>query len=72
MLIWFAENAATILICAVLAAVVFLILRGMVRGRIKACGDCGSCGGCSVDDAASGCAACPYHGACGGAGDSRS
>ena len=45
MFAWLAANAATILISAALVVIVGLIIRGMVRGRIKTCGDCGSCGG---------------------------
>ncbi len=53
MLAWLAENAATILIAAALAVLVFFIVRGLIRGNVKACGDCG--GGCS---------ACQYGEAC--------
>ena len=69
MLTWFIENAATILITAALAVIVFFILRGMVRGRIKTCSDCASCGTCAAGESASGCAACPFHGGCCGEGE---
>ena len=59
MLAWLTANAATIIISLLLAAVVFLIIRGMVRGRVGGCADCGSCGSCSACRAsASGCEAC--------------
>lgn len=58
MLVWILNNAATIVLSAVLAAVVYFIARGIVRGRIKTC-DCGSSSDCS-----SGCAACPFGGSC--------
>ncbi len=49
MLSWLAANAATILISAFLLALIVLIVRGLVRGRIKTCDECGSgCGGCSA------------------------
>ena len=58
MLAWIAENAATIIISAVLLAVVFLIVRGMLKGRIKTCGDCADCG--------SPCAGCRFRENCSG------
>ena len=64
MLIWLMNNAATIVLSAALAASVFFIVRGIIRGRIKTC-DCGSCSACSASDNASGCAACPFGGSCG-------
>ena len=52
MLNWFAQNLGTILIALALAAVVVLILRGLLRDRRKgkhSCGgNCGACGGCSA------------------------
>lgn len=65
MLTWLAENAATILISAVILVVVGLIIRGMVRGKIKTCGDCGSCSGaCASERESAGCGACPFSGNC--------
>ena len=66
MFAWLAANAATILISAVLIIIVGLIIRGMVRGRIKTCGDCGSCGGAcaSSGDGQSACSACRFSGQC--------
>ena len=61
MMAWIINNAATIVISVVLSAVVFFIVRGMVRGEIKSC-DCGSC---AASDGPSGCAACPFSGNCG-------
>ncbi len=56
MLTWLAANAATIIITAALLVVVGLIVRGMLRGRIRTCGDCGSCG--------SACGGCRFSGSC--------
>lgn len=70
MLTWLAENAATILISAVLLLIVGLIIRGMLRGRIKTCGDCGSCSGaCASEGGSAGCGTCPFSGKCGGGND---
>jgi len=63
MLVWILNNAATIVLSAVLAAAVFFIVRGMIRGRIKTC-DCGSCGADTSVEGCSGCAACPFGGSC--------
>lgn len=64
MLSWLAANAATILISAALLVIVGLIVRGMVRGRIRTCGDCGSCGGACGTAASSGCGGCQFSGQC--------
>lgn len=49
MLSWIAENIATVAICAVLAAVVVLIIVGMIRDRKKGKSSCGcSCGSCPM------------------------
>ena len=53
MLAWFLENIATILICAVLIAVVAAIIVSMVRDRKKGKSSCGC-----------GCANCPISGSC--------
>lgn len=58
MFAWLAANAATILISAVLLLIVGLIIRGLVRGKVKICGDCGSCGACAAGCKGSGCQAC--------------
>ena len=50
---WISENIATILICAVLLAVVAFIIAGMVRDRKKGKSSCGC-----------GCAKCPMSGSC--------
>ena len=46
MLTWILENAATILISAVILLAVVIIVRGMAKGKIKTCSDCG--GDCSA------------------------
>ena len=56
MLAWLAANLINIVLILVIAAVIGLILRGMVRdrkagkspcgGSCADCGACGSCGGC--------------------------
>lgn len=53
MFAWILENIATILICAVLLAVVALILTSMIRKRKKGVSSCG----CS-------CSSCPMSAAC--------
>ena len=53
MLAWFSENIGTILICAVLLAVVAAIIVGLVRDRKKGKSSCGC-----------GCANCPMSGSC--------
>ena len=53
MLMWLCQNAATIIICAVLAAVVILIIISMVRGKKKGESTCGC-----------GCKACPMSDSC--------
>ncbi len=53
MLSWFAENLATILICAVLIAIVAIIIVVLVRNRRKGKSSCGC-----------GCANCPMSGSC--------
>lgn len=57
MLTWLSAHAATIVISLALAVIVFFIVRGLVRGRIKTC-DSGSCG--------SACSQCPMGGSCHG------
>ena len=56
MLAWLAANLINIVLILVIAAVIGLILRGMIRdrkagkstcgGSCADCGACGSCGGC--------------------------
>ncbi|NCC61619.1 MAG: FeoB-associated Cys-rich membrane protein [Verrucomicrobiae bacterium] len=53
MLMWLAENLATILICTALAAVVALIIISMIRGKKKGKTSCGC-----------GCTGCPMSGSC--------
>ena len=53
MLAWIGDNIATIIICAVLAAVVTVIVIGMVRRKKKGKSSCGC-----------GCAGCPMSSAC--------
>lgn len=53
MLTWICENIATIVICAVLIAVVAAIIAGMAKNRKKG----KSCCGC-------GCSGCPMGGSC--------
>lgn len=51
MLTWLCENAATILICAVLIAVVAAIIVSMVRRRKKGASSCGcGCSHCAMND----------------------
>ena len=55
LLLWLKENLATILVCLLLALIVFWIVRGMIRNRragksacggtCAGCGICGKCGG---------------------------
>ena len=48
---WLSQNIGTIIICAVLLAIVAAIITGMVRkkkqGRSMVC-NCGSCGSCPM------------------------
>ena len=53
MLAWLTENIATMMICAVLIAVVAAIIIGMVRNKKKGKSSCGF-----------GCADCPLNGSC--------
>ena len=53
MLSWIASNLATILICAVLIAVVAVIILHLARNKAKGKSSCGC-----------GCANCAMHGAC--------
>lgn len=53
MLNWIAENLATILICAILILIVFLIIRYLLRQKKAGKSSC-SCG----------CANCAMHGQC--------
>ena len=53
MLTWISENIATIIICAVLLAIVATVIVGMVRNKKKGKSSCGS-----------GCANCPMSGNC--------
>ena len=58
MLSWLAANLINILLVAVIAAVVILLIRGMIRdkkagksscgGNCAACGACSSCGKCAA------------------------
>lgn len=53
MLAWILENIATIIICAVLIAVVAAIIVSMIRNKKKGKSSCGC-----------GCADCPMSGSC--------
>lgn len=53
MLTWISENIASIIICAVLLAIVATVIVGMVRNKKKGKSSCGS-----------GCANCPMSGKC--------
>lgn len=53
MLTWISENIATIIICAVLLAIVATVIVGMVRNKKKGKSSCGC-----------GCANCPMSGKC--------
>ena len=53
MLSWLCENAATIIICAVLAAVVAALIVNMVKNRKKGKSSCGC-----------GCSSCPMSVSC--------
>ncbi len=53
MLAWLSENWATVLICAVLIAIVAAIVVSMIRNRKKGKSSCGC-----------GCANCPMNGSC--------
>ena len=58
MLSWLSANLINILLVAVIAAVVILLIRGMIRdkkagksscgGNCAACGACSSCGKCAA------------------------
>ncbi|MDD7035756.1 MAG: FeoB-associated Cys-rich membrane protein [Firmicutes bacterium] len=50
---WISENLATIIICAVLAAIVVAIIAGMIRNKKKGKSSCGC-----------GCSSCPMSGSC--------
>ena len=62
MLAWFSENMGTIIICAILAAVVALIVIYKVRQKKKGVSSCGC--GCGCGD----CPGCTYSASEGGAG----
>lgn len=53
MLNWIAENLATILICAILILIVFLIIRYLLRQKKAGKSSCGC-----------GCSNCTMHGQC--------
>lgn len=49
MLAWMTENIATIIICAVLMAVVAVVVAGMVRDKKKGKSSCGcGCANCAM------------------------
>lgn len=60
MLEWLAENLVNIVLIAVIAGVVALLIRGMLRdkkaGKHVCGGNCACCGGCSA--CCGGCSAC--------------
>ncbi len=49
---WISENIATLIVCAVLIALVAAVIVFMIRNRKKGRGSCpcGSCGGCAMKD----------------------
>lgn len=53
MFAWLAKNAVTVIICAVLIAVVAAIIYSMIRNKKKGKSSCGC-----------GCAECPMSGSC--------
>ena len=53
MIAWLTENIATIIICAVLIAVVAAIIAGMIKNKKKGKSSCGC-----------GCEYCPMSGSC--------
>lgn len=68
MLAWLAENAATILISAALIALVALLIRAVVKGRVGCSGDCAGCAGHGAAPAKTGspCGTCQFHDRCRG------
>ena len=59
MLIWLAAHIADIVICAVIIAAVFFVVRGMIRDKKAGKSSCGgSCAGCGACAGCSGCSAC--------------
>ena len=60
MLTWLSANLINIVLVAVLALIVTLLIRGMIRdrkagksscgGSCASCGACGSCGRCSAQE----------------------
>ncbi len=50
MLIWLQQNIWTIIICAVLALVLFLIIRSMIRNKKAGKSSCGcGCSNCAMN-----------------------
>jgi len=50
MAVWFSQNGPTILICAVLIAVVAAVITGMVHNRKKGKSSCGcGCSNCAMN-----------------------
>ncbi len=55
-MLWLKDNLVTIAVCLVLAAIVVLIIRSMIRDRRAGrspcggnCTSCGVCGGCHAE-----------------------
>lgn len=60
MLIWLTSHIADLIIIAVIAAIVFFVVRGMIRDKKAGKSSCGgSCAGCG---ACAGCSACSADG----------
>lgn len=64
MLAWLAGNAATIIISALLLAVVILLVRSVVRGKASCGGDCSACAGQNREKISGGCRSCPHGESC--------
>lgn len=49
-LAWLTANLGTIIICAVLIAVVALLIYSLIRDKKKGKSSCGGCSGCAFSD----------------------
>lgn len=51
MLSWITANLSTIIVCAILAAIVAVVIAGMVRNKKKGKSGCGcSCSACALSE----------------------
>lgn len=72
MLAWLTANAATIIISAILAVIVFFLVRAVVTNKVGCGGDCANCGahpypatgGTDDSQDANICAHCASNGSC--------